>query len=72
MTTEKFSTEEQERLQERLHSYGAKADCVRRTGLKYATIQRVLKTGEATPAVLEKLRLYIYKIPTRVFIETAA
>lgn len=72
MITEKFSTTEQALLQERLHSYGAKAECVRLTGVKYATIQKVLQTGEASPMVLNKLRLYIKPIPTRVFIEEAA
>jgi hypothetical protein len=71
MLTEKFSTKEQDLLEERLHSYGAKAECVRLTGVRYAAIQKVLNTGEATPAVLSKLRMYIYNIPTRVFVEAA-
>lgn len=72
MITEKFLNEEKELLQELLGSYGAKAECVRLTGVQYATIQKVLQTGEATAAVLNKLRLYIYTMPTRVFIEEAA
>ena len=72
MNTEKFSTEDKQMLEQRLHSYGAKAECVRLTGLRYTTIQRVLETGEATAPVLQKLKLYIYKVPSRVFIEEAA
>jgi hypothetical protein len=72
MNTEKFSTDDRKTLEQRLHSYGAKAECVRQTGIRYATIQKVLETGEATPAVLQKLRLYMHHIPSKVFIEEAA
>lgn len=72
MNTEKFSTADKKRLEEQLDSYGAKAECVRQTGLRYAAIQRVLETGEGSAAVLQKLRLYMHNIPSRVFIEEAA
>jgi hypothetical protein len=72
MNTEKFSTEDKKMLEQRLSSYGAKAECVRQTGVRYATIQKVLETGEATTAVLLKLRLYMHNIPSRVFVEEAA
>ncbi|MBS1771457.1 MAG: hypothetical protein JST82_01265 [Bacteroidetes bacterium] len=74
MQAEKFSTTEQRMLEQCLNGYGAKAECVRHTGIGYATIQKALQSGEATATVARKLRSYLWiqACASKVFIETAA
>ncbi len=72
MLTEKFSIAEKHQLHKRLQGYGAKTDCATKTGIHISTLARVLKTGEATTPVAEKLRRFISASASRVFIEMAA
>ncbi len=72
MLTEKFSITEKHLLRKRLQGYGAKTDCATKTGIHRSTISRVLKTGEATTPVAEKLRQFIKASASRVFVEQAA
>lgn len=68
MITEKFLPAERRLLAKRLELYGTIADCAARTGIHRSTIARILKTGEATGTVAEKIRRYL-RGESKVFIE---
>ncbi len=70
--TEKFSISEKHLLQRKLGNNVAMKDCAQKTGIRRATLARLLKTGEARPATMHRLRIYLYTLPVRVFIEDAA
>jgi len=59
MTTEKFSPAELRLLRRRLSAYGTIKTCCEHTGIHRTTINRLLKTGEASDAVAQKLRGYL-------------
>ena len=68
MKTEFFSAPEKRNLRQKLAQYGAIKECAAQTGIHRSTIARVLKTGEATGAVLEKMRDYM-RGESKVFVE---
>lgn len=69
MITEKFSRKEIKQLKKQLEPYGAIKDCCEKTGVHRSTISRVLKTGEATEQVARKLKIYMQRFISRLFIE---
>jgi len=71
MITEKFSITERRQLRTKLEGYGAIKDCADKTGVHRCTISRVLKTGEATTPVINKLRIYLQAIQIHVYVEAA-
>ncbi len=70
MITEKFSPAEKRKLRMRLQPYGAIKECADRTGLHRSTIARVLRTGEATTDVVNRMRNYMDGFISTMYIET--
>ncbi len=70
--TEKFSKEEKRQIKLKLECYGAIKDCSEKTGIHRSTIQRLLKSGEASQQVANKLRNYVGCLNTKLFIEPSA
>ena len=68
MKTENFSNTEKKALKQRLGHYGAIKECAEQTGIHRSTISRLLKTGEATAGVLQKIRRFLSG-ESKVFIE---
>jgi DNA invertase Pin-like site-specific DNA recombinase len=68
MRTEIFSKTEKQAMKRKLAQYGAIKECAEQTGIHRTTIARILKTGEATEEVAEKMRNYL-KGESRVFLE---
>lgn len=68
MKTEFFSAPEKRNLKQKLAQYGAIKECAEQTGIHRTTIARILKTGEATQAVIEKMRDYL-RGESKVFVE---
>ena len=68
MKTENFSKPEKQSLKRRLAQYGAIRQCAEQTGIHRSTIARILKTGEATGTIAEKIRRYL-RGESKVFIE---
>jgi hypothetical protein len=71
MITEKFSKKERKEMQAALKRYGAIQDCADITGVHRSTITRVVKTGEASMPVAEKIRDYLNGFNSRLFMEAA-
>ena len=59
MITEKLKPAEMKRLRGRLEQYGTITDCGQKTGIHRTTIARILKTGECTVVVANKLRSWL-------------
>lgn len=59
MITEKLKPAEMKRLRGRLEQYGTITDCAQKTGIHRTTIARILKTGECTVVVANKLRTWL-------------
>ncbi len=59
MNTEKFLPAELRLLRRKLSAYGTIKTCCEYTGIHRTTINRLLKTGEASGAVMQKLRVYL-------------
>jgi hypothetical protein len=71
MITEKISNTEKRKLKKLLEPYGAIKDCASKTGVHRTTIARVLKTGEASGDIVQKIRVYLSGFASRMFIEPA-
>lgn len=59
MITEKLKPAEMKRLRGRLEQYGTITNCAQKTGIHRTTIARILKTGECTVVVANKLRAWM-------------
>jgi predicted DNA-binding protein (UPF0251 family) len=59
MITEKLKPTEMKRLRSRLEQYGTITDCAQKTGIHRTTIARILKMGECTVVVANKLRNWL-------------
>lgn len=68
MKTEIFSKSERQAMKRKLSHYGAIKECSEQTGIHRTTVARILKTGEATEEVADKMRDYL-KGESKVFIE---
>jgi hypothetical protein len=69
MKTKKFSQWELNRLKKQLEPRGSISDCAQKTGVHRTTITRVLKIGQATEDVVEKLVVYMDGFRSRLFME---
>ena len=56
MITEKFLPAEHKQLKKRLECYGTITHCAFHTGIHRSTIARIVKTGEGSSDIIQKLR----------------